>query len=72
MRRHLAAIRQGVLRGANILFSRIIPLDCTQPAAHPLWRLAEEVSALRFVRAGPWTCATSPPGQLAVNCGMRF
>ncbi|GAB4818767.1 hypothetical protein N2152v2_005813 [Parachlorella kessleri] len=45
VRRHLSAIRSAVLRGAHVLFSRIIPLDCPRPQAHPLWRLAEDLGA---------------------------
>jgi RNA polymerase II C-terminal domain phosphatase-like 3/4 len=43
VRAHLAAARRAVLAGCVVLFTRIIPLDCPDPEAHPLWRLAVQV-----------------------------
>jgi RNA polymerase II C-terminal domain phosphatase-like 3/4 len=51
VRRHLAAVRREVLGSSDhqppvrILFSRVIPLDCVDPSAHPMWKLAEELGA---------------------------
>lgn len=36
----LRAARQGILAGVVVLFSRVMPLDCADPSAHPLWQLA--------------------------------
>lgn len=44
VRPHLFRIRRAILDGCRVLFSRVIPLDCTDPHTHPLWRLAEDVS----------------------------
>jgi len=41
----LRAARQGILAGVCILFSRVMPLDCADPSAHPLWQLAEKVGS---------------------------
>jgi hypothetical protein len=54
VRHALSELRQGVLRGVHIVFSRIIPLD-TNPKLHPLWRLAEGFGAACSTRMGPET-----------------
>lgn len=43
MRVLLRAARQAVLAGCTVLFSRVMPLDCRDPAVHPLWQLALKV-----------------------------
>lgn len=43
----LAAARREVLGGATVLFSRVMPLDCTDHTAHPLWQLAAKVGGER-------------------------
>lgn len=41
----LRAARQGILAGVCIVFSRVMPLDCIDPSAHPLWQLAVKLGA---------------------------
>lgn len=41
----LRAARQGILAGVVVLFSRVMPLDCADPSAHPLWQLATKLGA---------------------------
>lgn len=41
----LCAARQAVLAGMTVLFSRVMPLDCADPTAHPLWQLAVKVQS---------------------------
>lgn len=41
----LANARSRLLAGVRILFSRVVPLDSSDPARHRLWRLAETCGA---------------------------
>jgi uncharacterized protein YjiS (DUF1127 family) len=43
----LRSARQAILRGVQVLFSRVLPLDCADPTVHPLWQLATKVGARR-------------------------
>lgn len=45
VRDELAEVRAGVLRGARIVFSGVIPLGLPDPSAHPVWREASELGA---------------------------
>lgn len=57
----LRAAREGILAGVVVLFSRVLPRDCPQPSAHPLWQLATKVCA----RAGPRGTAAALCGSTA-------
>ncbi|KAL4452377.1 hypothetical protein ABPG75_008039 [Micractinium tetrahymenae] len=41
----LRAAREGILAGVVVLFSRVMPIDCADPSAHPLWQLATKLGA---------------------------
>ncbi|EFN54779.1 hypothetical protein CHLNCDRAFT_134722 [Chlorella variabilis] len=41
----LGAARRAVLAECRLLFSRVMPLDCADPSAHPLWQLALKLGA---------------------------
>ncbi|KAL4450062.1 hypothetical protein ABPG77_010731 [Micractinium sp. CCAP 211/92] len=41
----LREARQSILAGVVVLFTRVLPLDCANPSAHPLWQLATKLGA---------------------------
>ena len=69
----LRGLRQGILGGCQVLFSRVLPLDCPDPAAHPMWRLATMVIAFGgggegVVGWGVRAAAVEPAGVLGWRC----
>lgn len=66
----LREARQSILAGVVVLFTRVLPLDCADPSAHPLWQLAtkargeEGATARRHRRTG----ATSSRALQAQPC----
>ncbi|EFJ31009.1 hypothetical protein SELMODRAFT_440109 [Selaginella moellendorffii] len=50
IREVLSVVQRRILGGCKIIFSRVFPVEETQPQLHPLWRMAEQFGAVCTTR----------------------